>query len=131
MKLSDVKGERTLDVIADIIDPIANIAADEEAAVLFRRERLPEGMTPTKFALKRIKRSLPVLIKNHKADIITILSTIEGVDPAQYSGALNMVKLIKDLSELIIDEMIISLFTSAQTESSSGSAPENIEEAEA
>ena len=28
MKLSDIKGERTLDVIADIIDPIANIAED-------------------------------------------------------------------------------------------------------
>ena len=38
MKLSDVKGERTIEVIAEIIDPIANIAEDEEASAMFKRE---------------------------------------------------------------------------------------------
>ena len=45
MRLSDIKGERTLDVIAEIIEPIANIAEDEAAAELFRREKPPEGMS--------------------------------------------------------------------------------------
>ena len=44
MRLSDVRGERTLDVIADLIGPIAEIASDEEAAALFRREKVPEGV---------------------------------------------------------------------------------------
>ena len=45
MKLSDVKGDRTLEVIADLIEPICTIAEDENAAALFKREQLPDGMT--------------------------------------------------------------------------------------
>ena len=30
MKLSDIKGDRVLDVIADIIDPIANMVQDKD-----------------------------------------------------------------------------------------------------
>ena len=41
MKLSDIQGDRVFDVIADIIDPIANIAEDEKASAMFRREKLP------------------------------------------------------------------------------------------
>ena len=38
MRLSDIQGERVFDVIADIIDPIANIAEDDAASAMFRRE---------------------------------------------------------------------------------------------
>ena len=73
MRLSDIKGDRTLEVIADIIDPIANIAEDEEASAMFKREKLPDGITANKFLMKRVRKSLPVLLKGHKADIILIL----------------------------------------------------------
>ena len=51
MRLSDIKGDRTLEVIAEIIDPIANIAEDEEASAMFKREKLPDGMTAKKFLM--------------------------------------------------------------------------------
>jgi len=128
MRLSDIKGDRTLDVIADIIDPVANIAEDDEAAALFKREKLPEGMTPKEFLLKRARKAAPALLKGHKADIIAILSTLEGTSPETYSGALNMVKLVKDFAELMTDEAFTTLFISAQSEGAgqpSGSALEN------
>lgn len=125
MRLSDIHGDRTLEVIADIIDPIANIADDPAAAEMFRQERLPDGMTAKKFLLKRVRKHLPTLLKSHKADIISILSAIEGVSPGEYSGALNMVKLIKDCTELLTDEAFTTLFISAQNHDSSGSAQEN------
>lgn len=131
MKLSDIKGDRTLEVIAEIIDPIANIAEDEAAAALFRREKLPKGMSPKKLLLDRARKSVPVLLKNHKADIISILSIIDGTSPEQYKGALNMVKLFKDCTELLTDDAFQTLFISAQGEeegNSSGSAPENTED---
>lgn len=127
MKLSEIKGERTLDVIADIIDPIANIAEDEAASELFRREKLPEGMTAKQFLLKRARRAVPALLKGHKADIIAILSTIEGTSPEDYTGALNMVKLFKDCTDLLTDEAFAALFISPQSEKPSGSASESIE----
>ena len=130
MRLSDIKGDRVLEVIADIIDPIANIAEDEEASNLFRREKLPEGMTAKSFLLKRARKSLPVLLKGHKSDIIEILSAIEGTSPESYSGALNLVKLIKDCTGILTDDAFAQLFISAQGQTGkapSGSAPENTE----
>ena len=130
MRLSEINGDRTLEVIADIIDPIANIAEDEEASALFKREKLPEGMTAKKFLMKRVRKYLPVLLKAHKADIIAILSVIEGVSQDEYAGALNLVKLVKDRTDLLTDEVFMQLFISAQSENKSGSAQESIEATE-
>lgn len=127
MRLSDIKGEQTLDVIADIIAPIANIAEDEEASALFRREKLPEGMTAKKFLLERARKSAPSLLKDHKSDIIAILAAIEGTSQEEYAGTLNLVKLIKDTVDLLTDEAFGTLFISAQSGGSSGSAQANTE----
>lgn len=131
MKLSDVKGEHTLEVVADVIEPICNIAEDENAAALFKREKLPEGMTTTKFLLQRAKKAVPALLRDHKTDVIAILSTIEGTSQEAYTGALNLVKLTKDFIDLMTDEAFTDLFISAQTGEHSGSAPENTEAQEA
>lgn len=127
MRLSDIKGDRTLDVIAEIIDPVSNIAEDEEASAMFKREKLPEGMTAKKFLMNRVRNSLPVLLKDHKADIIAILSAIEGASAEEYNGSLNLVKLVKDCTDLLTDEAFMQLFISAQSENNSGSAQESIE----
>lgn len=129
MRLSDIKGDRVFDVIADIIDPIANIASDETASALFKREKLPEGMTAKSFLLKRARKAIPALLKGHKSDVITVLSTIEGVSADDYRASLTLAKLMKDTAELMIDEAFDELFISAQSGTSSGSAQENIEEA--
>lgn len=127
MKLSDIQGERVFDVIADIIDPIANIAEDDAASALFKREKLPEGMTAKEFMMQRARKALPALLKGHKGDIIEILASIEGVSAESYKGALNLVKLMRDATELLTDEAFSALFLSAQSGKSSGSAQENTE----
>ncbi len=116
MRLSDIKGERTFDVIADIIDPIANIAEDKEAAELFTRKELPKGMTPKRFLLQRARKSVPALLKGHKEDVIFILSTIEGTSPEAYKEALNLAKLFKDCVELLTDEAFTVFFISPGNE---------------
>ena len=125
MRLSDVKGDRVLDVIADVITPIANIAEDENASALFRKEKLPDGMTPKGFMLQRMKKSLPSLLKGHKDDIIAILSSIEGVTPDEYAGGLDLLKLTKDFVDLVTDEAFNAFFIS--TQGSSGDTSENTE----
>lgn len=127
MRLSDIKGERVFDVIADLIDPVANIAQDETASALFKREKLPEGMTVKQFATQRARKALPALLKGHKGDIIAILASIEGVSTDAYKGALNLVKLMRDATELLTDEAFSALFLSAQSGKTSGSAQENTE----
>ena len=130
MRLSDVKGDRVFDVIADIIDPIANIASDETASALFKREKLPDGMTAKAFLLERARKAIPALLKVHKSDIITVLATIEGVSADDYRASLTLAKLMQDTAELLTDEAFGELFISAQSGTSSVSAQENIGEAE-
>ena len=127
MRLSDIQGERVFDVIADIIDPIANIAEDDAASALFKRKKLPEGMTVKQFATQRARKALPALLNGHKGDIIAILAAIEGVSAESYKGALNLAKLMCDATELLTDDAFTELFISAQSESSSGSVRENTE----
>ncbi len=125
MKLSKITGEHTLDVVANLIDPVANIAADPRAAELFRREKLPKGKSVNEFLLERVRKSVPSLLTTHKRDIIAILSTVEGVSSEQYAAGLTLPKLFHDVMDLLADEDFVAIFTSAQTGTSSGSAQLN------
>lgn len=124
MKLSDIKGERVFDVIADIIEPVTNIAQDKEIT-LFKRETPPEGMTARVFAIKKISKNAPLLLKRHKGDISTVLAVIKGQTVEEYVDGLNMATLSIDLLELLNDREFVSFFTSAdQTMESCGDASE-------
>lgn len=128
MKLSEIKGERTLDVIADMIEPIANIAGDKDAAKLFKKEKAPEGVNPREFAINRLKKGIPSLLKGHKHDVVTILAAIEGISPAEYAESMNLAKLMKDCVDLVTDEEFADLFISAMPgDKNSGSASQTIE----
>lgn len=131
MRLSDIKGDRVFDVIADIIDPIANIAEDDAAAALFKKEKLPDGIEQKKFLLCKVRKALPALLKGHKGDIITILASIQGVSNEDYSASLTLAKLVTECIELLTDDAFTELFISAQSETPSGSAQESTEAQEA
>lgn len=115
MKLSDIKGDRVLDVIADIIDPIANMVQDKDIAAMFKREAVPEGMDAHDFFAKRMCKGLPVLLKGHKADIIAIMAAIEGVTPEQYAASLDFPKLYTDVMELVTDDAFLNFLSSSET----------------
>lgn len=122
MRLSDVRGDRTLDVIADLIDPISEIASDEEAVALFRREKVPEGVEPRDFFVKRARKAAPALLKGHKQQVIQILATIEGTDPEEYAESLNLAKLLRDLVDLMTDEEFVAFLSPSET-GTAGAAP--------
>lgn len=111
MKLSEIKGERVFDVIADIIEPIAVIAEDEEASNLFKREKCPNGMTPAQFMLKKIRKSMPKLVRAHRDEICTILAVIAGVTKEEYVENVTMVTLLRDVMELLNDPEFTAFFS--------------------
>lgn len=115
MKLSDIKGDRVLDVIADIIDPIANMVQDKDVAAMFERKAVPEGMDARDFFAKRMRKGMPVLLKGHKADIIAIMAAIEGVAPEQYAASLDLPKLFTDVMELVTDDAFLDFLSSSKT----------------
>ena len=112
MRLSEIKGDRVFDVIADIIEPCCNIAQDKEASALFdRKQKRPDGVSAKDFVLDRVKRSLPTLMRTHKDDLIAILSSIEGVSPDEYRESLTMPKLIEDMYETLTDEDLLAFLS--------------------
>lgn len=115
MKLSEIKGDRVLDVIADIIDPIANMVQDKDVAAMFERKAVPEGMEARDFFAERMRKGMPVLLKGHKADIIAIMAAIEGVTPEQYAESLDLPKLLTDAMELVTDNAFLDFLSSPGT----------------
>lgn len=120
MKLSDIKGDRVLDVIADIIDPIANIVQDKDVAEMFGRRAVPDGMEARDFFAQRMRKGLPVLLKGHKADIIAVMAAIEGVSPGQYAESLDFAKLFTDVMELATDDAFLDFLSSPGTGKGAG-----------
>ena len=111
MRLSDIKGERVLDVIADIVEPVCNIAMDEEAAALFTPQPPKEGQTPYQAFIERIKESLPKLCREHKADVIAIFAAINGVDPKKYAKEMTFSSVLQDLYENATDEDFLAFLS--------------------
>lgn len=123
MRLSDIKGERTFDVLTDIAVCACNIANDDTIMALFKKQGLKKGETARSNLINRLKKAIPALLKNHREDVITILSTIKGVPAETYVSDMGLVSLVTDLMELAQDDAFFELFTAMQTGSiSSGSA---------
>ena len=103
MKLSEIKGDRAIEVIAEIMEPISNLVSDPETKKALKNN----GKEP-------IVKILPKIIKTHKDDIYKMLAILDGVTVAEYIKDVTMVKLLNDFTDVIMDESIQSLFTSAK-----------------
>lgn len=114
MKLSDIKGADVFDVIADCIVPITNIAADEKAMALFKKQVVPEGTDVRAVAIKRLAAGVPPLMRDHKDDLVAILAAVNLTPVDEYAKELTLGKLITDLADLIGDPMSADFFTSAE-----------------
>lgn len=126
MKLSDIKGEAAIDLIADITPHIINIASDSDMAELFKRGKLPEGMTAREYAAKRLSAGLPALMKGHKADIIAIMAAVNQTTPEKYAEDMTIVTLIRDVSELVSDPVFAGFFVSAKGDPSASTSTSTI-----
>lgn len=118
MKLSEYKGEKALDILAELIEPASEIMTDKEIV-----EAVSAG-------LPRIKIVKP-MIKNHKKAVIEILAVLEGEEPGSYAEKVNLFTLPKMLLEMLNDPELMSLFISqgqTREKTSSGSAMGSIEE---
>lgn len=112
MRLSEIKGDRVFDVIADIIEPACNIAQDKEVADLFDRSKeRPEGMTAKEFALERVKRSVPKLMRSHRDDLVAIMAAIEGITPEEYMQDVTVPSLVGNVYQMLTDEDLLAFLS--------------------
>lgn len=113
MRLSDVKGERTFEVIADIIEPVYRIAQDEAAVEMLSPKPCPEGEDPKKFMARRLVAGVPALLRSHKGDLVAIMAAIEGEDVEEYAASLDLAKLATSLAELVSDPALMGFLANA------------------
>lgn len=129
LTLAEIKGEKSFDILAELIEPVTNIATDEKTAKLFGVRAVPEGMTVKDFILQRVKEAIPALMRNHKRDLIKILSQLSEMSEKEYKAQMTLDGVLLDLSQLISDPIFNAFFTMPQSiDKYSGSASENIKE---
>lgn len=97
MKLSEIKNEAALDILADILEPACSILADPEVKEAFTESKQPLTICKT-------------IIKGHKKEIIEILARLDGAEPSSYE--ISIITLPARIIELLNDETLIDFFTS-------------------
>lgn len=117
MDLQAIKGERALEVLADIIEPALEIIQDD-AIVKYMRD----GHT-----LKAVQ----VALRSYKSQVIEIMATLEGKTSTEYANNVTLLTLPVALLRLFNDPDIIELLFQSQGQmmgtTSSGSATPNTE----
>lgn len=117
-KLSEYKNEEALDLLADILEPSAEIMTDSEVVdLIMGNEQRMKGVV--------------LMIKNHKTALMRIMAAMDREDPETYEC--NLFTLPRRILEIINDKDLLSFFMEQQTETSEksfGSAKENTEVSE-
>ena len=98
-KITDIKGEAALDVLADIIEPVGVIMTDPKVQEIVKEKN--------KLAL------VALILKEHKKPIIEIMATLDGVSVKEFTKNMNILTLPYKVMELFNDKDLISFFTYA------------------
>lgn len=95
--LADIKDDEALDLLADILDPVIEIASDPKVKEMVGDEKI-----------SRVQ-AVQYVIKNHKKPIMQILAMLDGVPVEEYHC--NLLTLPAKLLAIFNDPEVMKLFT--------------------
>jgi hypothetical protein len=95
-KLSEVKGEEALDVLAEILEPIVTIINDEEVKAGFETN---------------VAKSVSVALKKYKTEILQIFASINGKSVEETCEEIDILSLPSYIVEILNEPEIQRLFT--------------------
>lgn len=96
MKLSEIKGEKAIEVFADLLEPVGKILTDEDIRALVKDDA-PK--------IKIVQK----MLKKHTKEVIKMMAIIDDIPEEEYE--VNFVSLPAKLIELFNDEAVTQLFT--------------------
>ena len=117
MKLMEATGAEAFEMMADLFDPITDIASDGEILACINTNQQAKAI---KFAMKR-----------HSKALAEIMAICEGVPVEEYNK--NAIEMLRDITVVMNHPMIAELFftqASQSEETSSGKPTENTEAGE-
>lgn len=110
-KLSDFKGDAALDILEELIDPVGDIAGDQNVIKMLQK--------------RDIKGAAKSMIGEHRGSVIKILSVLDGVTPEEYMENVSIFTIPMALVDLLNDPDLVELFRyQGQGVASSGSGSE-------
>lgn len=115
MRLSEVKGERTFEVLAAIAEPVASIMSDEELSEAVKASK-ENGESGSQRLAALVAKALPILVGKHRDNVVTVLSAIEGTPRDKYLEGLDLKKLANDVTELLTDDGFLDFLPSGAGE---------------
>jgi len=108
MRLSDVKGERSADVVADVIAFVCALGSEEEINALLAPRKGKKAQNNTEFA----RAFYPTVFKKYKKELYEALGSIEGCGAKAYAAKADPATLFNDFAGLLSDPMFQELFPS-------------------
>lgn len=113
MRLSEFKDEKAVEVVAKLLVPIGNIAADKEMANARKNSR-------------HMGEFASLLLQRHTQDVMAMLAVLNDREPSDYHCTAATV--LMDTFNMLSDPELMALFgLQRQTSASSGSASETTE----
>ena len=107
MKLSDYRNEDALDLLADLLGPVADIMTDDALRALASDEKKDKMKIATH------------ILKNHKEHVVTILARINNTPREKFSATLP--EMISQLLEIMNDKLFTDFFAS-QAQATNGAS---------
>ena len=121
MQLNEIKNEKAVEVLAELIEPITEIATDKELQEFIEKKE-GEGKQLTKAGL------IHFILKRHKTAILHMLAILDEEDPESYN--VSFYALPAKVINLFNDPLVQQLFFSQNPkkhETSFGSVSSSIE----
>lgn len=118
MKISEFKGQKSIELLADIATPAIAIMSDETIKNAWAKEQ-------------NTAKLASIILKKHSKSIIEILAALNETTVKKYNEK-NLMQILNDVIELLNDEELLSFFQSLGMTNSSasfGSVMESTEEA--
>ncbi len=94
-KLSEIKGEEAIDVLAEIIVPITSIVNDEEVRAGFEES---------------VAKCVSIALKEHKTEVIEIFASINGKSVEETLEEIDILSLPSYIIDALNEPAIQSLF---------------------
>lgn len=114
MKLSQMNTDQVLDLLCQVAEPVANIAADEKFTGMLGKTVKKEDITRAgmiALGVEKLVSLVPMLLKDHREDIYLIVAAVNGKDAKEIASQ-NVLKTIKQVYEIVHDKELIDFFGS-------------------
>ena len=117
-RLSEIKGEEAIDVLAEIMTPVSSICGDEKVKKTWESRD------------KNLMAFVQIMFKNHKDALVDVLCILDGSTRKEYLKSATVISIVEDAFYVMNDPVMKELFIGQGQmldDADSGSAMESVE----